>query len=156
MLMARKNSSDRVMAQVRAQETGFTLIELMIVVVIVAILGSIAYPNYRNYVLRANRSAAQSFMMSVASREEQLLLDQRTYTAAANNAAFTSGLPAVPADLSSLYTFSVAVDITGITQKPNYEIQAVPTGSQAKDPAGTIKLNSLGQKSNAAYWSGSK
>jgi type IV pilus assembly protein PilE len=59
---------------------GFTLMELMIVVAVVAILGAIALPSYNQHVIRGNRTAAQRFMMDVADREEQFLNSMRAYT----------------------------------------------------------------------------
>ena len=54
--------------------------ELMIVTIIVGILASIAYPSYVQYTVRSNRSAAQSHILAIASKEEQYLLDARAYT----------------------------------------------------------------------------
>lgn len=58
---------------------GFTLIELMIVVAIVGILAAIAYPNYRDYVLRSNRAVAKSALTEIGSRMETYFLDNKTY-----------------------------------------------------------------------------
>lgn len=60
-------------------QRGFTLIEIMVVVAIVAILAAIAIPSYRNHVIKSSRTAAQSFMLQIAGRQEQFLMDRRSY-----------------------------------------------------------------------------
>ena len=107
----------------KAPHSGFTLIELMVTVVIVAILAAVAYPSYTRYVIKTNRSAAQSFMLGLANKEEQHLLDARQYTSTVTD------LMTVPADVSKNYTISIA---TGSTP-PTYTITATPTGSQASN-----------------------
>ena len=58
---------------------GFTLIELMIVVVIVAVLGSIAYPNYTAYVDRGKRSEGRAALMVLGARMERYYSDNNQY-----------------------------------------------------------------------------
>ncbi|MFZ3127492.1 MAG: prepilin-type N-terminal cleavage/methylation domain-containing protein, partial [Rhodoferax sp.] len=60
-------------------EHGFTLIELMITVAVIGILAAVAFPSYTQYIVRANRSAAESFMFTVANRQEQSMLNARSY-----------------------------------------------------------------------------
>lgn len=138
---------------------GFTLIELMIVVVVIAVLASIAYPSYQDQIRKSNRSAAQQFMSDIASREQQILLDQRSYVAVTATSYFPNapgaanpGLNlAVPTAASSKYGFSVTAPApTASAPQPSFTITAVPTGSQAVD--GNLTLNSAGVKTPAAKW----
>lgn len=120
---------------------GFTLIELLVVMVIAGILAAIAIPNYSEYVVRSNRSAAQSFIANVASRQAQFFLDRRTYatTVAALN------LP-VPAEVASRYAFVIDVQAG---PPLTYTVTATPTGAQAKDRCGALTINQAGNKTAA-------
>lgn len=114
--------------------------ELMITVAIIAVLATIAYPSYVRYVVRANRSAAKTFMLEVASRQERYLVDARQY---APDLA-TLGMTA-PATVSPNYN----VTITNVTTAPpGYVIQAVPAGAQQTNDAdcATLTISSLGVK----------
>ena len=59
--------------------SGFTLIEVMIVMAILAILTAVAYPSYRDYIQRGIRSQGQQYLMDLAQRQEQYFLDARSY-----------------------------------------------------------------------------
>ena len=58
---------------------GFTLIELMIALAIVGILSAIAFPSYRNYVIRSSRAAAQTELLQLASQQEKIYLNSNEY-----------------------------------------------------------------------------
>lgn len=122
---------------------GFTLIELMIVVAIVAILASVALPSYRQYIIRGNRAAAQSEMMDIANREQQYILANRVYATAAE-LGYT-----LPADIAKHYGSAITPDNT-VGAPPSFIITFTPTGSQASD--GVITLNSAGVKTPASKW----
>lgn len=121
---------------------GFTLIEAMIVVAIVAILAAVALPSYESYTIRANRSAAQSFMLEVASKQERHLLDARAY--AADLAALSIS---VPSSVSPNYTITSAA-VAG--PPPGYTVTATPVaGSRQaiKDTlCGTLTIDAKGTK----------
>ena len=59
---------------------GVTLIELMIVIVVVAILASIAVPSYRNYMIRSQRSDAMTALLRLSAAQEKFYLQNNTYT----------------------------------------------------------------------------
>ena len=78
------------------KQTGFTLIEIMIAVVIVGILAAIAIPSYRTYILKAHRSDAEASLVQIA----QLL--ERQYTA--NNSYVAGQVTTCPTDISNSIT----------------------------------------------------
>ena len=58
---------------------GFTLVELMVVVGIVGLLTSVAYPSFTEYVTRAKRQSAQEVLYRITSQQEQFFADNKTY-----------------------------------------------------------------------------
>ena len=103
--------------------TGFTLIELMITVAIVAILAAIAYPNYRNYVLRGQLVDATNGLAALQANMERYYQDNRTYV---TTGAFIS--PCAGASPIGTFTFScTAGEPTAIS----YKLQAIGSGSTA-------------------------
>lgn len=121
------------------RQSGFTLIELMITVVIIAILAAIAMPAYQEYVKRGHRAAAQSEMMDIANRQQQFLLANRAY---ADKAALEDSGYALPDAVSAKYAYDIVVD--NAATPPTFEITFTPSGSQASDK--TLFLNSVGLK----------
>ena len=119
---------------------GFTLIEVMIVVAILAIIAAVAYPSYRSYIIRANRSAAQSFMLEVAARQERYMLDQRAYAANMTALGMT-----VPTNVSTNYTIATA-QVAG--PPPGYTVTATPIGKQLAEDTecGTLTIDNANTK----------
>ena len=144
-----KTEHDKALTVIQAQQ-GFTLIELMVTVAIIGIIAMIAIPSYSSYILRSNRSAAESFILGVANKEEQYILDARQY----------AGVAALPGDTTGLTTLSIAtvppevsrnynITIGGVTiTPPAYTVTATPIGSQLiRDTlCGTVSINQAGVK----------
>lgn len=123
---------------------GFTLIELMIAVAIVALLAALAYPSYVRYIVRANRSAAQSFMYTLSTKQEQYLLDARSYAA-----DFATLNTAVPPEVARSYSFAVTSNMAATP--PTYLITATPIGAQLTNDTrcGALTLDNLGTKTQS-------
>jgi type IV pilus assembly protein PilE len=74
----------------KSRQTGFTLIELMITVAVVAILAAVALPSYGNYVRRGKIPDAMSVLMAKRVKLEQFFQDNRTYVGSTTLDADTS------------------------------------------------------------------
>jgi type IV pilus assembly protein PilE len=123
---------------------GFTLLELMIVVALVAIMAAIAYPSYLDSVRKSRRSDARNALHAAASREEQYYSDNKIYTSTMT----ALGYSANPADSPERYYKVSVVAATGTCPIAScFVLQAVPQGDQANDThCGTLKVDSKGMK----------
>ena len=123
---------------------GFTLIELMVTVAIVAILAAIALPSYTQYVRRSHRADAQTALLNVASLQQQQLLDLRSYASTLAQLNFS-----VPSSVSPYYTLTLVADNATV---PTFTATATPSAGQAADTCSTLTVNSVGSKSPATCW----
>lgn len=124
---------------------GFTLIELMIAVAVVGILAAIAIPSYTRYIARSNRSAAQAYLVDIAQREQQYLLDSRIYGSKADLKVTD------PSNVAGLY--NVTIDLPA-TLPPTFTITAKPVAGAAQASAGEpdLSIDSAGVKLPAGKW----
>lgn len=124
---------------------GFTLIEMMIVVAIIAILATVSYSSYRNNVVRANRAAAASYVLEVANLQERFLMDNRDY---APDMATLGAAP--PLEVDDNYNVTTG-DNNGADPVPSYIITATPTGAQLADDTacGALTLDNRGIRGDA-------
>jgi type IV pilus assembly protein PilE len=126
----------------RLESGGFTLVELMIVVVIVAILASIAIPAYNAQIRKSRRTEAKTALLDLAGREERYF-NANTGTNAYTDVPALLGYAATMPQMqnypvgSGYYTVTVtfaAADPTATPPSPaRFTIVATPVGDQAQD-----------------------
>jgi type IV pilus assembly protein PilE len=123
---------------------GFTLIEIMIAIVIVAILVAIALPAYTSQLRKSSRAEAQSVLTTVAGNEQQYLLNRRASASSLSDLGVT-----VPADLNAKYTFTVAATVG---PPPTFTLTATAIGAQASDACPTLVIDNAGNRTPPACW----
>lgn len=129
----------------RRRAGGFTLIELMIVVVVLGVLAAVAVPGYKEQVRKTRRTTATGELMSIAQQLERF--------STANNGTYVQspGDPAaVPPTADSNAICEKELDFYTIScttlTRTTFEIRAAPRGDQVGDRCGTFSLTQAGLK----------
>jgi type IV pilus assembly protein PilE len=122
---------------------GFTLIELMVVVAVIAILASIAYPSYQDSVRKSKRAQVKADMVELAQRYERFHTVNNTYVGfwagAFGNANAVVDSPSTGG--------TVAYQIRSVAAVNSFTLTAAPQGAQQKDTrCGTLGLSNTGVK----------
>jgi len=128
-------------------QKAFTLIELMMVVAIVGILSSIAYPSYQSYVQRTKEAEAKTALVSFASAMSQYYLEDMTYLGAAGTPKTTSdtGVPWVFSSKVPIDSGTKTYDLTiKAATKNTFTLKATPVNSNFA----TYCLDTLGNKTD--------
>ena len=120
---------------------GFTLIELMIVIAIIAILLSIALPSYQDSVRKSRRATAQSDLLVLVNFMEKRFTEDNAYPTANGDLPFSAS----PQSGTEFYDLSFSA-----SSASTFTLQAVPKNGQGADSCGTVTISHTGLKLPAA------
>ena len=118
------------------RSSGFTLIELMIVVAIISILATIAYPSYTEYVTRSKRADGKAALLKVQLAEEKWRANHTTYTTELGNTGLNLGT-ASPDDY-----YTIAIPSANAT---TYTVTAAPLAPFTDASCGTFAVDQNGK-----------
>jgi len=123
---------------------GMTLVELLVVVVLVAVLATVAIPSYRSHVLRTHRVEARTALLALAVAQEKFFLQHNTYaTQTELSEAPPDGLGLPGTSANARYVLSI-----DSASESDYSATATATGTQVGDhDCATFSTNALGQRS---------
>jgi len=131
------------------KRNGFTLIELMIAVAIIAILTGISWPTYVSYMTRSSRSAAQTKLLELAGLQEKIYQDANSYTVsatAAYNGRADGGLGTTGNTDDGKYALTITPNALP-TQ--TFLITATPVIGSTQDGDGILTISSNGTRLHA-------
>jgi type IV pilus assembly protein PilE len=127
---------------------GFTLVELVVAMVIMAIISSVALASYRSFSLESRRATATTALSDAASRQEQFYLNNKRYTTSLGD----DGLN-VPALVDGgYYQIGIVAATAACPIARCWVMRAVPQGTQAEDSCGTLTYTSEGDRTPAECW----
>jgi type IV pilus assembly protein PilE len=130
----------------RRRNRGFTLVELIVAMVILATLAAIAIPSYTNYVLKSHRTEAKSALLDAASLEERYFSTSNTYTA--NPLQLGYGVANTPVTVGTGY-----YQITNINPQPAVAPTAlVPGGTPATFTITALPNPAMMQVNDTSCW----
>lgn len=127
---------------------GFTLIELMIVVVVASILVTLAVAGYSQQIRKSRRTDAKTALLALAGREEQFFSTNNNYSTIPTDLGYTGG--AFPVNVGSgYYQVQVNVPAPAAGTPATFSLVATPLGDQAKDlQCASFTVQSTGQQSS--------
>lgn len=141
-------------------QRGFSLLELMIVVAVVGILATIAYPSYTNVVVRNNRAVAKAALVDIVARQESYYAQTKTYASNLVDLGFPTAsiylrndgglIPNTGGSAPAKAAYELEV-VAGSASNRGFAVRAIPKSgllTSADTECGALTIDSRGNKSS--------
>ena len=132
-------------------QRGVTLMELLIVVAIISVIASVAYPSYTQFIVRSKRTAATGMLMQIADRQQQYFMDNKRFAASLTDLGFDAdsvmvddeGQVVPVGDDDRVYSIEISA-----SNFVTYELTATPQLKQAEKDTkcGNLTLDNTGKR----------
>ncbi len=130
--------------------SGYTVIELMLVVAVVSVLAAIGFPSYQESVRKSARKMGNATLIEVAGRQEQYFVNNKQYASDLTNLGYPAngfyidkkGQTYSAAGNGTVYLLEIAA-----SSATTYTLQAVPQSGQSSDSCGTLSYTNAGLRS---------
>ena len=130
------------------RHSGFSLIELMVVVAIIGILAALAYPSYLDHVRKGHRAKGQALLMELAQRQQNFLMTRRRYASSLEELGYLStgdgALSSASQDVAQSYQLEMVVAADPLPPSFNMTLNPVAGSTQAAD--GSLCLSNTGAR----------
>lgn len=127
-----------------ARPRGFSLIEVLVAVLVVAVLAAVALPSYQQSIRRSSREAAQAQLLELAGLQEKIFLNANAFSSdisSAYNGNASGGLGATTGRTADgRYTLSVSVS------GASYTLTARPVSGTTQAGDGNLSIDSTGKR----------
>ena len=127
---------------------GFTLVEVLVAVVLVAILAAIAYPSYRDHVVRSSRSAAQTELVELSSVQEKIYLNSNGYSGSVTGAYNGNAAGGLGKTRGTTNDGKYALTLQLVGQ--SYTLTATPVSGSTQQADGAFSIASDGARTCGA------
>ncbi len=129
----------------KSLQQGFTIVELVMVVAIIAILAAIVYPSYQEQIRKAGRTEAKNMMVEISAKQERYRYSNTGYAATLADLGYAGS----PTTENGKYSMAMSVGLTGLNVT-SYQLTATPlTAQQQKDRCGALSVTHTGVQTSS-------
>lgn len=129
-----------------SSQRGFSLLEMLVVVMIIGILAAVAYPSYQNYIIRSARTEGFALLNDAAARQERFFAQNNSYVTDQDEIG-DLGMPNTSGTTVMSTTGLYSLGVSEVEDDGGFTLTATRSGVQVRDTeCGNLTLDATGQR----------